>query len=228
MRRTYISPEFLNKKVYGTFNMVEESNFFGAKMLDIEDSIYLSNIDIIWYQKITGEQLDFSIESSLPSNSYSSITDKFDNHTLLVDESQSKFQLDRNTRWVLTIDLKTILSNYLFSTLKKYRTFEGVRNDITKEKDVNISMRKYIESNVLDRYRYKSVDLMINEKSLRNQNLLRFKNNWNSNLTIDNKFTKIQTETEFDYSSIKLIFSQNNPSTEYNFDYYFNILFEKV
>lgn len=228
MRRTYISPEFLNNKVYGTFNMVEESNFFGAKMLDIEDSIYLSNIDIIWYQKITGEQLDFSIESSLPSNSYSSITDKFDNHTLLVDESQSKFQLDRNTRWVLTIDLKTILSNYLFSTLKKYRTFEGVRNDITKEKDVNISMRKYIESNVLDRYRYKSVDLMINEKSLRNQNLLRFKNNWNSNLTIDNKFTKIQTETEFDYSSIKLIFSQNNPSTEYNFDYYFNILFEKV
>lgn len=228
MRRTYISPEFLNNKVYGTFNMVEESNFFGAKMLDIEDSIYLSNIDIIWYQKITGEQLDFSIESSLPSNSYSSITDKFNNHTLLVDESQSKFQLDRNTRWILTIDLKTILSNYLFSTLKKYRTFEGVRNDITKEKDVNISIRKYIESNVLDRYRYKSVDLMINEKSLRNQNLLRFKNNWNSNLTIDSKFTKIQTETEFDYSSIKLIFSQNNPSTEYNFDYYFNILFEKV
>ncbi len=228
MRRTYISPEFLNNKVYGTFNMVEESNFFGAKMLDIEDSISISNTDIIWYQKLNGEQLDFSIESTLPSNSYSSITDKFNNHTLVYDETQSKFQLDRNTKWILTIDLNTILSNYLFATLKKYRTFEGVRNDITREKDVNVAIRKYIDNNILNSYKYKTIDLFINEKSLRNQNLLRFKNTWNSNLTIESKFTKIQTETSFDYSTIKLIFNQNNPSTEYNFDYYFNILFEKI
>jgi hypothetical protein len=30
MRRNYISPEFEHKEVYGTYNMVEESNFFGA------------------------------------------------------------------------------------------------------------------------------------------------------------------------------------------------------
>lgn len=228
MRRTYISPEFINNKVYGTFNMVEESNFFGSKMLDIEDSIYLSNIDIIWYQNQNKEQLDYSVESTLPSYSYSSITDKFDNHTLVVDETQPKFQLDKNTRWVLTIDLKTILANYLFSTLKKYRTFEGVRNEITLENDVDISMKKYIEYNVLDRYKVKNIDLLISEKSLRNQNLLKFKNTWNKDLTMDSKFTKIQSETAFDYSSVKLTFSQEKFSSEYNFEYYFNILFEKI
>ena len=133
-----------------------------------------------------------------------------------------------HTRWILTIDLKSILSNYLFSTLKKYRTFEGVRNNITNENDVNISIRKYIEYNILDRYKIKNIDLMINEKSLRNQNLLKFKNNWNKDLTLENKFTKIQTETAFDYSTVKLIFNQQNPSSEFNFDYYFNILFEKI
>jgi len=228
MRRTYISPEFVNNKVYGTYNMVEESNFFGAKMLDIEDSIYLSNIDIIWYQKLTGEQLDYSIESTLPSYSYSSNIDKGDNHTLIIDETQPKFQLDKNTRWILTIDLKSILSNYLFSILKKYRTFEGVRNDITLENDVNIAMRKYIEYNILNRYKISKIDLLINEKSLRNQNLLKYNNTWNKDLTMDKKFTKVQSETAFDYSSVKLIFSQERYSSDYNFEYYFNILFEKI
>ena len=228
MRRTYISPEFINNKVYGTYNMVEESNFFGAKMLDIEDSIYLSNIDIIWYQKLSGEQLDYSIESTLPSYSYSSITDKFDNHTLVIDETQAKFQLDKNTRWILTIDLKAILSNYIFSTLKKYRTFEGVRNDITLENDVNIAMRKYIEYNVLNRYKVNKIDLLINEKSLRDQNLLKYKNTWNKDLSMDKKFTKVQSETAFDYSSVKLTFNQQKNSSDFNFEYYFNILFEKI
>jgi hypothetical protein len=228
MRRTYISPEFVNNKVYGTFNMVEESNFFGAKMLDIEDSIYLSNIDIIWYQRENNEQLDYSIESTLPSYSYTSLTDKFDNHTLVIDETQPKFQLDKNTRWILTIDLKSILSNYLFATLKKYRTFEGVRNDITLENDVNISMRKYIEYNVINRYKIKSIDLLIKEKSLRNQNLLKYKNVWNKDLTMNDKFTKVESETAFDYSSVKLTFNQQKSSSDYNFEYYFNILFEKI
>ena len=64
MRRSYISPEFTDNPIYGTFNMIEESNFFAAKMLEVEDSIYISNQNIIYYQKLTGEQTDLSIESS--------------------------------------------------------------------------------------------------------------------------------------------------------------------
>ena len=51
MRRSYISPEYTESSIYGTFNMLEESNFFAAKMLEIEDSIYISNQNIIYYQK---------------------------------------------------------------------------------------------------------------------------------------------------------------------------------
>jgi hypothetical protein len=58
MRRSYMSPEYSNTQIYGTFNMVEESNFFAAKMLEVEDSIYVSNQNIIYYQKSTGEQLN--------------------------------------------------------------------------------------------------------------------------------------------------------------------------
>jgi hypothetical protein len=46
MRRSYISPEYQNKAVSGTLNMLEESTF-GAKMLEVDDSIKIENQDII-------------------------------------------------------------------------------------------------------------------------------------------------------------------------------------
>jgi hypothetical protein len=232
MRRSYISPEYQNRAVYGTLNMVEESTFFGAKMLEVEDSIIIDNQDIIYYQRTNGEQLDVSVETSLDSYVYSpggNNGDKFKNHTLVIDTTQPKFQLDNNTRWILTIDLKTILTNYLFATLKKYRTFEGVKNDMTMFNDVNVAVTSYVRSNVLDRYKYKSVELYVRYQDLRNQNLLRYNNTWSTNIIDPTyKLIKIQTETEFDQSSIKIMFNQEKPSSSYKFDYYFNILFEKI
>lgn len=232
MRRSYISPEYQNRAVYGTLNMVEESTFFGAKMLEVEDTISIDNQDIIYYQRPNGEQLDVSIETSLDSYIYSPGSnngDKFKNHTLVIDNTQPKYQLDNNTRWILTIDLKTIITNYLFATLKKYRTFEGVKNDMTMFNDVNVAVTSYIRSNVLDRYKYKSVELYIRYQDLRNQNLLRYNNTWSTNIIDPTyKIIKIQTETEFDQSSIKIMFNQESPSSSYKFDYYFNILFEKI
>lgn len=229
MRRTYISPEYQNRAVYGTLNMIEESTFFGAKMIEIEDSVLIDDQDIIYYQKDTHEQADNSIESALPSYIYSSSNDKMNNHTLELDQTQSSYQLNNNTRWILTVDLKTILTNFVFANLKKYRTFEGVKNDMTLYNDVDIAITNYITSNILNRYKFKSIELYIKYQDLRNQNLLRYKNTWSVYIIDDvNKLTKIQTETAFDDSSIKVSFNQEQPSSTYKFEYYFNILFEKV
>ena len=229
MRRSYISPEYVDNKVYGTLNMVEESNFFGSKMLDIENSISITTQDIIYYQNIKGEQVDCSVESSLQSYVYSPSTDKNSNHTLILDESQPKYQLDKNTRWILTINLKEILGNYLFGVMKKYRTFEGLKSDMTRYSNVDVALKSYVTSNVLDRYELKNVELYISYKDLRSQSLLRYKNTWNSNIILDaNKMTKLQTETSFDESSIKLFFNQDKPSTDFSFEYFFNINYEKL
>ena len=229
MRRSYISPEYQTKSVYGTLNMLEESTFFGAKMLEIEDNINIDKLDIIYYQNLNNEQLDFSIESSLISYVYSSSLDKQNNHTLVIDQSQPKYQLDNNTKWLLTIDLKSIISNYLFATLKKYRTFEGIKNNMNIYNNTDTAIRSYINFNILNRYRYKSIELYISYQDLRNQNILKYNNTWTINsIDSNNILTKIQTETEFDESSIKISFNQEKPSSTYKFDYYFNIIFEKI
>jgi hypothetical protein len=229
MRRTYISPEFINSKVYGTFNMVEESNFFSSKMLEIEDFIDISNQDIIYYQKVNKEQLDITVESSLNSSIlYSAAVNKRDNHVLELDKSQPVYQLNKNTRWILEIDLEKIFSDFIFSSLKKYRTFEGLKNNMTLEKNVDIAIRNYIDKNIKNRYKLTNIDFLIKYKDLRNQDILKWKNTWNPQLTVDNKFNKIQTETESDDSKIKVIFEQDKPSDTYNYDYYFNIFYEKL
>ena len=229
MRRSYISPEYDITPVYGTFNMLEESTFFSAKMLEIEDSITIDNLDIIYYQKDNGEQLDLSIESSLPSYAYSSTNDKNSHHTLVMDDSQPKYQLDNNTRWLLKIELNTILINYLFSTLKKYRTFEGIKNDMTIYNNIDTAVYSYINLNILNRYKLKGVELYVKYNDLRSQSALRYKNIWVPSIkSLDNTLTKIQTQTEINESSIIIYFNQEKPSSTYNYNYYFNILFEKI
>lgn len=228
MRRTYISPEYKLTRVYGTFNMIEESNFFSSKMLDIEDNISISIEDIIYYQNIDGEQLNFSVESSSNPEFYSPNVDKRNNHTLVIDDTQSRSQKEGNTRWILTIDLKSILDVYLFSIMKKYRSFEGIKNVMVQSNNINVALKQYITENVYNRYKLSNIDLFISYKDLRTQNILRYKNNWNQDIiSNENKFTKIQTETSTDGSILKVIFNQDKNSTEYSFDYFFNLNFIK-
>jgi hypothetical protein len=208
--------------------MLEESNFFCGKMLEIEDYVSIENQDVIYYQKPTGEQLDFIIESSLPSYIYSSSNTKRDNHTLVIDPTQQIYQKNGNTRWILEVNLKDIFYNYIFATLKKHRTFEGLKNEMTAENDVNVAVRKYIDNNVLSRYRFLSIDLFVEYQDLRDQNILRYKNNWKSSLTSANLLSKIQTETASDESQIKVIFSQERTSEEFCMNYFFNLLYEKI
>ena len=229
MRRSYMSPEYSNTQIYGTFNMVEESNFFAAKMLEVEDSIYVSNQNIIYYQKSTGEQIDLAIETSLPTQVYSASDNMKSHQKLTLDDAQLDYQKESNTKWVLNIDLRDILSDYLFAVMKRYRTFEGISNPLTRTNDVNTAIREYISNNVTNRYKLSRLDLYISYTDLRSQNVLRYKNNWKSTISLDsNLLKKKQMDIAFDESTLKVLFTQEKPSSQYNFDYSFNILFEKI
>lgn len=231
MRRTYISPEFEYSRVYGTFNMKEESSFFGSKMLEIEDILDLNNQSIIYYQNLNKEQIDLEIETSLSPVVYSLSDDKKNNHTLVLDDNQSESQRNSQTKYVMTIQLRTILENYLFAILKQYRTFEGVRNVMCSNNNVNFSIKEYISKNILDRYKFEKVELYLRYVDLRDQNVRRFINNWYSSDDIivkENLLSKVQTETEFDESSVKVLFNQEKSSQQYSFEYYFKLSWVKL
>lgn len=229
MRRSYISPEFINTPINGTFNMLEESNFFGAKMLEVEDIINISNQNVIYYQRDNGEQIDLPSESSLPTKVYIASDSKNSNHKLTLDEAQLQYQKESNTKWIMNVDINIILKEYIFATLKRYRTFEGVTNRLTKTNDINTAIREYIDNNVMNRYKYSKLDLYISYKDLRSQNVLRYKNTWNPNIISDtNLVKKRQIDQSYDGSKLTVLFTQEKPSNLFNYEYFFNILFEKI
>ena len=229
MRRNYISPEFEHKEVYGTYNMVEESNFFGAKMLEIEDTILINNQNIIYYQMPNGEQLDLSVENTLQSYVYSASSDKQKNHILTIDPTQTEYTKENLTSWTLDLNIQGMLANYLFAELKTWRTFEGIRTNMNSYNDVNAAINNYINYNVIDRYKLSSIDLYLRYKDLRSQNLLRYKNSWNPEIiSPTTRFTKFQSEMSVDGGYAKVTFNQQQPSSSYTFEYFFNLYFEKL
>ena len=141
MRKNYISPEFKYKKVYGTYNMKEESSFFGSKMLEIEDSITIDSDNLIYYQNLNSEQIDLSTENTLTPYIYNVSTDKEKNHTIVIDESQTEFDKNNNPKWILDINNKDFINNIRKNGMKLVRTYHN-----TQEK--SIEFNNLIDNNI--------------------------------------------------------------------------------
>jgi hypothetical protein len=224
MRRSYISPEFDNVEVNGTLNTVDSSSFFGTNLLKIEDQIIIDDVDIIWYQLPTKEQTDLSVESTLTAKYYSSSNDKKANHIIYKDINQSLSQEKSNTRWIIDINFETILKNYIFSEIKRSRSLNGLKNNMTVFNDVDIFIMDYLSNNIINKYDINEVELFISYKNLILDSSLKSNNNWNQNISKSNKLANFESIQQD--SNIKISFNQKD-SEKFSFDYYFNIIFNK-
>jgi hypothetical protein len=231
MKVNHISPEFNYFKVNGTLAMSEKKSFFGSKLLNFEDKIDITSQNLIYYQMSSNEQLNLSVESFNEPIIYDTDNDKFTNSKLIIDNSQLQSQKDDKTAWILTINYKNILINYLFAEFKKWRTFEGVKNNMCLSNDVNKSIKEYITTNLINRYNLEKTDIFINYLNLENNsvtNNLRLKNTWDPNIS-NNSFLLKSFETNDDTIDGKLTinFNQEKTSLLYNYTYYYNLYFKK-
>jgi len=227
MKRNYIAPEFKYTNVYGTYNMSEKSSFFGSKMLDIEDSIDIDTKNLVWYQNTNNEQIDFIVESSMTSNSLSSLDEKQNNHTISIDDSQSDIDKNNLTKWIVSIDINKLLSNYLFGILKQNRTFEGIKNDMTISGNVDYAIKDYISKNILNRYELNKLDFYVSYISINTNNRLKWSVSLQENI-ISNNNLMTKYKSLLNKNNLILNFNQDKPCQEYTFDYYFNLRFSKI
>lgn len=226
MRTNNISPEYVYNNVNGTLSMQEKKAFLGSKVIKISNTIAIDGINIIYYQTANNEQLNVNIESLLDPIIYDVIKDKLTNSSLTIDDSQTQEQRSKNTKWILKINTNTLLVNYLFATLKKYRTFDGVQNNMVISSDVNSAIKEYITTNLLNRYQIDKVDLFVSYNDL-SKGGLRYNNTWDQKTELDANLVKnFSKNTESNL--LEIIFSQNQPSDSYSFNYYYNIYFSKI
>jgi len=228
MRITNISPEYNYLSANGTLSMIEKKSFLGSKLIKIADVINIDSTNIIYYQSSTNEQLNLNLESTLDPKIYDISKDKLSNSVLSIDNSQVLDQQADKTKWSLKINMKTLLLNYLFSTLKKYRTFEGVQNNMVISNDINTAINEYINNNLLSRYQFDHIDLFISYNDL-NKSGLKYNNIWDQKVENPSNIIKSFSKN-IDPSSLDLqiTFSQDKSSSTFSFSYYYNLYFTKI
>jgi hypothetical protein len=228
MRIHNISPEYLYSNVNGTLSMLEKKSFLGSKLLKFDNNIDIKSENIVYYQTLTNEQLNLNIEKTLDPIIYDTVSDKSSNSFLTIDDSQTLDQQYNNTRWNLKINVKTILINYLFATLKKYRTFENVKNNMVISNDVNAALKDYIIKNLLDRYKFDHIDLYISYNDLLNGGL-RYGNTYDKKIELPvNLNNTYNRRMDINDLELEVTFNQSKPSSDYSFNYYYNLYFIKI
>lgn len=226
MRRNYISDEFKSNIVNGTLTMVEKSSFFGSKMMSIDDEILVDSSNIIYYQNNKSEQINLPLELTYEPLYVNLNNVKIKN--CIVYRDDNTFNDLNNSNWIIEINFKNILLEYLFGKLKNVRTFSGIYVENTQNNNVDLSIKDYIISNLLDRYLYDSIELWISYNNLSDDGNLKYVNIFNPDIVNDSNINKEFEKVYSDEKVIKFKFKSKKDTSKYSFDYYFNIKYNRI
>lgn len=227
--------------VSGTVSEKEFRRIFGSKMLEIEDIITIDDKSIQFSDVISDDNnngfQDFVYNSMEEIRNINLYNLKYDNSSI---EQQSQTELDKvnNTKWLLNINAKKILQDYLFYKIKENRTFKCIYYEDLYGYDVNTFIRKYIDENVLNRYQFDSIKLYVKyinlliESDIYSSIKLKYDPTFNRTININDFVIKNVNIGEINnilyLDNLEVYYNQTKKSTEYKFDYYFDLIFTKI
>lgn len=238
MKNNLIISKYKTEKVPGTKSIYDNRTFFGSKMIELEDDIIIDNY-IIQYSEVydvndkknTGFQY-YKDNNNVERNYLIFLDNIKNNNQTITMLSQNLVDLKVNTNWLLIIDWKQILKDYLFYKLKEARTFKTVKYSDTTKENINLYIYDYIEQNLLSKYDFKSIDLYVQYFEL-DQNDKDIDVNLSYNPTFDvnvrkeeNKIANMNS-TKFT-DKISLNYKQTKSSEIYVFKYYFDLNLTRI
>jgi len=138
MRKRPIIEDFKYAPTYGTFNMMEKTNFITGKGMDIEDAIRIRSLDV-W--NLNNDSLTGMKESSIVS--------------MAIAQNQTQADIDTLTQWTLTIDSNDLLREYLYEqiyTQNVNSAFSALTPNYAIDKRPSNSVYAYIDDNLVPRY----------------------------------------------------------------------------
>lgn len=253
MKEDLILKRFKKELVNGTFNLLEEETFFGSKIMELEDEIIIDDKSVQYFQYFFNAPVGDTTGQTLAKNNgyqYSQLNKlvetfnlldvvdlKYDNHTISKATQTSRDE-KYNTKWVIDVNIRNILKEYIFAKIKERRTFKSISYDKFLSRDINNSIYEYIELNLLDRYSFNYIDFYVRYVDIKHNTI------W-SDLTLKQFDPQFRSDIELpEYidqsvnveianfivpiANLKINYFQTKPSTDYKFDYYFNIYFKKI
>lgn len=249
MKKSFITKEYTQESVSGTFAMKELRNFMSSKILEIPDTLTVNQNNILWSEfndNTQGINID-NINKTLNTNDL-----KKSQHTIERNPNQSLKDIREYTRWTFKINVRTIIREWVFAQLKKNKTFSNIPNDRTKNNSINLAIYDYIDLNIFPRINFKTVLLYVRYYpigSLKNNNIqLQYDAQFDSSIINPDSISGESTNDFLIRSDIfkkslqiynfnlqlnvfkeiaTLEYQQTQSSANFKFDYYFDVVYEK-
>ena len=247
MKDSLMLKKYKVEDVSGSYNLTEEKTYFGTKIMDIEDYINITDKSIQYYDlNIIGTPLEEinngyqyqELNKTIESVTIFDVVDiKNSNHK--IEKTLQKLQSEiNNTHWEIKIDIKSILRQYLFGKIKEIRTFKSMMNTSFINKNINNSIYEYIDKNLLDRYELDKIELYVKYINIKDNviysNLVikQYDPLFNQSIELDEykvRNTNLKLDLYLDkLAPITVDYYQTESSSEYKFDYYYNVYFKKI
>ena len=237
MKNNLILSKYVTENVQGTKSVYDNRTYFGSKMIDIEDLIYINNY-FIQYSEVSEDDkrnngYQYYNDSDGLEKEYLILMDdiKNDNQNITL-LSQHNVDLKINTNWLLVVDWKKILSEYLFCKLKEARTFKTIKYSDTIKENINLYIRDYIEQNLITRYDFYQIDLYVEYFKLDQYDV-----EHNVNLAYNPVFDVSVRKDENKVNNVNLTkvnellninYKQTQTSEKYMFKYYFDLYLKRI
>lgn len=168
MRKNFLMSEYNSELVEGTKNMKFLKTYFSSLLIDIEDTIRITDDVINQTETARGTQLQNVLETDRNINLWQT---KYKYSDITIYNFQSNLDKTEFPLQNIKIDDKNILIKYLFAQLKQNRTFEGVDISNILESNMDLTILNFIQNNILDRYVLTDVLLYVKYNKLDNNNL---------------------------------------------------------
>lgn len=205
-RKSGIIPSYYRQSVPGTFESKEFKSVFGSQLVEIPNYIYVESQKINYKTREDGTQTNNDNVNMLIN-----VYDLKNNlHTLI----------ENNNDYVIEIEYKKLLKEFIFHSLKKSRAFKGITSSEVKSGDVNIFVNEYIDDNIISRIDLHKINLFIRKK---NKPGLR-EPVWEPKLNKDDVYGFSLTKES---KKVKVAFNVNIEPTECLL-YYFDIIYKKI
>ena len=248
MKSNLIIRKYDTTPAKGVRSSKEIKSFFGSKLIDIEDTIYINDISIQYSEvvdkvNIQNDHYQYYDPNILhpETNILRSLDDvKYENHSIDIysQTDPSVTSVNRNFEWIMVINAKNILREYLFLRLKESRVFKTITSTDLVERNVNSYINDYIDDNILNRYNiaeltfYANYFNVVNDATIFDKGQVLKGPNFNKSVFNVNNVVKNVNIITPDYlnnlDTVKIIYNQIKDSRTYKFDYYFTISYKKI
>lgn len=248
MKSNLLIRKYDTSKIKGVRTSKEVKSFFGSKLIDIEDVIYINDISIQYSEIVDKVNIKndhyqyYNINSLHPERGIIKSLDdvKYENHSinLYTQIDPLRSNPNQNYEWIIVINAKNILKDYLFLRLKESRIFKTIKSEDLIERNINTYIENYIYNNLLNRYNISEIAFYTNYFDIINKSTIyttgQVLKGPQFNKSIFNESNRIKNVNiiTHDYlnnlDTVKIIYNQTKDYRKYKFDYYFTISYKKI